>query len=66
MALFSTSSFAKCQRVGEDGPGRGHLCHTDTFLVIISLSADNDLIVFFYASSVYLLLLNLYQLKEYF
>ena len=19
--------------VGEDGPGRGHLCHTDTFLV---------------------------------
>ena len=28
MALFSTSFF-----VGEDGPGRGHLCHTDTFLV---------------------------------
>ena len=20
--------------MGEDGPGRGHLCHTDTFLVI--------------------------------
>ena len=52
--------------MGEDGPGRGHLCHTDTFLVIISLSADNDLIAFFYAWSVYLLLLNLYQLKEYF
>ena len=34
MALFSTSFFAKCLRVGEDGPGRGHLCHTDTFLVI--------------------------------
>ena len=33
MALFSTSCFAKCLRVGEDGPGRGYLCHTDTFLV---------------------------------
>ena len=33
MALFSISFFAKCLRVGEDGPGRGHLCHTDTFLV---------------------------------
>ena len=32
MALFSTSFFAKYLRVGEDGPGRGHLCHTDTFL----------------------------------
>ena len=34
MALFSTSFFAKCLHVGEDGPGRGHLCHTDTILVI--------------------------------
>ena len=25
--------FAKYLRVGEAGPGRGHLCHTDTFLV---------------------------------
>ena len=33
MALFSTSFFAKYLQVGEDGPGRGHLCHTDTFLV---------------------------------
>ena len=33
MALFSTSFFAKCLRVGEDGPGLGHLCHTDMFLV---------------------------------
>ena len=33
MALFSTSVFAKYLRVGEDGPGRGQLCHTDTFLV---------------------------------
>ena len=33
MALFSTSFLAKCLRVGEDGPGRGHLCHIDTFLV---------------------------------
>ena len=32
-ALFSTF-FAKYLRVGEDGPGRGHLYHTDTFLVL--------------------------------
>ena len=32
-ALVSTSFFAECLHVGEDGPGRGHLCHTDTFLV---------------------------------
>ena len=30
--FFSTSCFAKCLRLGEVGPGRGHLCHTDTFL----------------------------------
>ena len=35
MALSSTSFFAKYLRVGEDGPGRGHLCHTDTFLVLV-------------------------------
>ena len=34
MALFSTSFFAKCLCGGEDGPGQGHLCHTDTFLVL--------------------------------
>ena len=33
LSLFSTSFFAKYLRVVEDGPGRGHLCHTDTFLV---------------------------------
>ena len=33
MALFSTSFFAKCLHVDEDGPGRGHLCRIDTFLV---------------------------------
>ena len=37
MALFSTSFFAKCLLVGEDGPEAGleggHLCHTDTFQV---------------------------------
>ena len=33
LAVFSTSFFAKYLRVGEDGPGQGHLCHTDTFLV---------------------------------
>ena len=32
---FSTSFFAKYLRGGEDGPGRGHLCHTDLFLVFI-------------------------------
>ena len=31
--FVSTSFFAKYLPVGEDGPGRGHLCHTDTFLV---------------------------------
>ena len=30
---FSTLVFAKYMRVGEDSPGWGHLCHTDTFLV---------------------------------
>ena len=35
MAHFSTSFFAKCLRVGEDGPGRGYLCHNNTFLVFI-------------------------------
>ena len=34
IALFSTSFFAKYLRVVEDGPGQGHLCHTDTFLVL--------------------------------
>ena len=35
---FSTSFFAKCLHVGEDGPGRGHLCHNDTFLVLFCLN----------------------------
>ena len=34
---FSTSIFAKYLRVVENGPGRGHLCHTDTFLVLFFL-----------------------------
>ena len=33
MALFSASFFAKYLHVDEDGPGQGHLCYTDTFLV---------------------------------
>ena len=34
MALFfNFIFFAKCLHVGEDGPGRGHLCHIDTFLL---------------------------------
>ena len=47
MALFSTSFFAKYLRGGEDGPGRGHLCHTDTFLVltrIINILTTKELI----------------------
>ena len=31
--FFNFIFFAKCLCVGEDGPGQGHLCHTDTFLV---------------------------------
>ena len=34
LSLFSTSFFAKYLHVVEDGPRRGHLCHTDTFLVL--------------------------------
>ena len=38
MALFQLHFFfffffAKCLRVGEDGPWQGHLCHIDKFLV---------------------------------
>ena len=40
MALFSTSYFAKCLHVGEDGPGRGHLCHIDTFLVLFTFQKN--------------------------
>ena len=42
MALFSTLCFAKYLRVGEDGPGRGHLCHTDTFLVYLCAVAYRE------------------------
>ena len=31
--MLAVLLFAKCLRVGEDGHGRGHLCHIDTFLV---------------------------------
>ena len=37
MALFFDLIFCKYLRVGEDGPGWGHLCHTDTFLVLFLL-----------------------------
>ena len=46
MALFSTSFFATCLRVGEHGPGLGHPCHTDTFLVISSVSSLSFLLRF--------------------
>ena len=39
MALFSTSFYAKCLHVGEDGSGWGHLCHIDTFLVFFSFAS---------------------------
>ena len=35
LSLLSISVFAKYLRVVEDGPGWGHLCHTDTFLVSV-------------------------------
>ena len=38
MAFFSTSFFAICLSVGEDGHGPGHLCHIDTFLVFYNFS----------------------------
>ena len=37
-ALFFFNFFAKCLRVGEDGPGWAHLCHIDTFLVCFFFS----------------------------
>ena len=35
LSLSSTSFFAKYLHVAEDGPGRGHLCHTDTLLFVL-------------------------------
>ena len=35
--LFWWLFFAKCLRVDEDGPGWGHPCHLDTFLVSIKI-----------------------------
>ena len=46
MALFSTSFFAKCLGVGEDGPGRGHLCHNDTFLVHFWMNLSKHQLIF--------------------
>ena len=40
MALYLTSFFAECLRMAEDGPGRRHLCHTDTFLVFFLLTVS--------------------------
>ena len=33
--IVSTSFFAKYLCVDEDGPGQGHPCHLDTFLVML-------------------------------
>ena len=33
--FFSTSFFAKYLHLVEDGPGQGHLCHTNIFLVYL-------------------------------
>ena len=35
--FFDLFFCAKYLRGGEDGPGRGHLCHTDTFLFFFFL-----------------------------
>ena len=45
MALSSTSFFAKYLHVVEDGPGRGQLCHTDTFLVLFCIAGMPSLIL---------------------
>ena len=55
MALFSTSFFAKYLCVVEDGPGQGHLCHIDTFLVSFCLLFSSSkkgsvTVTFFWAS----------------
>ena len=42
MVLFSTSFFAKCLHVSEDGPGWGHLFHTDIFLVFSCIFCLKD------------------------
>ena len=42
LSLFSTSCYAKYLHVVEDGPGWGHLCHTDTFLVIYLFPHTKD------------------------
>ena len=44
LSLFSTSFFAKYLRVVEDGPGWGHLCHTDTFLVFLGFFLSYSLL----------------------
>ena len=45
MTLFSTSFFFF---VGKDGPRRGHLCHTDTFLVCSCFLCVCVRVVFFF------------------
>ena len=62
MALFSTSFFAKILRVGEDGPGRGHPCHTDIFLVS-SVSSLSFLFLFLLCPSLSSLLLSFFSLS---
>ena len=44
-----------CVFVGEDGPGRGHLCHTDTFLVFLLFFFFFVVVVCHYFSSLLLL-----------
>ena len=61
VALFSTSFFAKCLSVGEDGPGREHLCHIDTFQVS-SVSTFSFLFLFLPCPSLSSSLLSLLKL----
>ena len=63
MALFSTSFFAKYLRVGEDGPGRGHLSHTDTFLVYFQ-KFNQNILIFHLGRKTAILKLNLAQIHS--
>ena len=45
--------FAKCLCLDEDGPGRGHLCHSDKFLVFFFFFFFRFLQVFFFGFYTY-------------
>ena len=55
--FFKLHFFAKNLHVVDDGPVRGHLCHTDTFLVS-SVSSQSFLFLFLPCPSLSSLLLS--------